>query len=93
MVVAEDYRPDFARAQNYVALEYIGVMEAFCRTNLVSFERQGRDVKTFWTSDNLRKVGFWPKGMPHAQDAARHWLAYAGKQNSKVAKNILLKLK
>lgn len=92
-VVAEDYRPDFARAQNYIALEYIGVMEAFCRTHLISFERQGRDIKTFWTSANLKKTGFWPVGQPHAQDAARHWLAYAGKQNSKLARNILRLLK
>lgn len=93
MVVTEDYRPDFGRAQNYIALEYIGVMSYVCRKGLVPFERQGRDIKTFWTSDNLRKVGFWPKGMPHAQDAARHWLAYAGKQNPKLARNILRKLR
>lgn len=92
-VVAEDYRPDFARAQNYIALEYIGVLEAFCRTHLISFERQGRDIKDFWTTEKLRKVGFWPVGQPHAQDAARHWLAYAGKQNSKLARNILRLLK
>lgn len=93
MVVTEDYKPEFSRAQNYVALEYIGVMEAFCRGRLVPFERQDRGIKTFWTSENLRKVGFWPKGMPHAQDAARHWLAYAGKQNANLWVSFLQMLK
>src|SRR5690349_16807981 len=49
MVVAEDYRPEFARAQNYVALEYLGVIDAFAQTRMVSFERQGREIKPYWT--------------------------------------------
>lgn len=84
MVVSEDYRPEFGRPQNYIALEYIGVMEYVCRSQMISFERQDRSVKTFWTSSRLQRVGFWPKGQPHAQDAARHWLAYACKQNRDV---------
>jgi len=81
MVVTEDYTPEFARAQNYIALEYIGVMEAFCKLNKVSFERQSRNIKPFWTLKKMRAVRFWPPGKKHAQDAARHWLTYAAKQS------------
>lgn len=93
MVVTEDYVPEFARAQNYVALEYIGVMEYICRDNLVPFVRQSRQIKTFWTRQKMQAVGMWPIGMPHAQDAARHWLAYACQEFPTVKKNILTRLK
>lgn len=84
MVVTEDYRPEFGQAQKYVALEYIGTMRYVCQRQMISFERQNRDAKEFWTSDKLRKAGFWAKSMEHARDAARHWLAYASKQNRHV---------
>jgi len=81
MVVTEDYVPEFGRAQNYIALEYIGVMEAFCKLHNVSFERQSRNIKPFWTHKKMQAVKFWPTAKKHAQDAARHWLTYAAKQS------------
>lgn len=79
MIVTEDYIPEFGRAQNYVALEYIGVMTAFGNLTLVSIERQSRNIKTYWTKEKMMSVGVWPRGKKHAQDAARHWLTYASK--------------
>jgi hypothetical protein len=93
MVVAENYRPEFARAQDYAAMEYLGLVEGWCRRRLVSFERQDRGIKTFWTKEKLQKVNAWPKAMPHAQDAARHWLAYAFKQDERVKNSFLRALR
>lgn len=92
-VVAENYLPEFARPQNYVALEYLGVIEAFCKLHLVPFERQSRGKKDYWTREKLQAVGLWPVGMTHAQDAARHWIAYAIEQNRKLKAKTLMMLK
>lgn len=81
VIVTEDYIPEFAKAQNYVALEYIGIMQAVASTRVVPFERQPRNIKPYWTREKMQAVGHWPKGKPHAQDAARHWLAFAAKQS------------
>ena len=93
MLVAEDYRPEWARAQNYIALEYLGIIQGFAQRNLVSLYRQSRDKKDWWTTQRLQRVDFWPRGQRHAQDAARHWLAYASTLNSALQRNLLLKLK
>lgn len=93
MVVTEDYRPEFARAQNMIALEYIGVMRYVCKKALIPFARQGREIKGFWTSQRLRQIGFWQKNSPHAQDAARHWLAYACKQDMGVEVELMDKIR
>ena len=74
----------FLLKQNIIALEYIGVMRYVCQRQMISFELQNRDAKEFWTSDRLRKVGFWFRSEEHARDAGRHWLAYASKQNRDV---------
>lgn len=92
-VVAENYLPEFARPQNYVALEYLGVIEAFCKLHLVPFERQARGKKDYWTREKLQAVGLWPKGQVHAQDATRHWIAYAIEQNAKLKAKTLMMLK
>jgi len=88
MVVTEDYIPEFGRAQNYVALEYIGVMEYVSRKNLISFERQSRNIKPYWTKEKMMAVGVWPRGKKHAQDAARHWLTYASKTSRPMNLNL-----
>jgi hypothetical protein len=93
MIVTEDYIPEFAQAQNVVALEYIGVMEAFAQTKAVSFERQSRNIKKFWTREKMMAVGVWPRGKTHAQDAARHWLAYAAKQSRPLHMNLARSLR
>jgi len=93
LVVSERYIPQFGKAQNTVALEYIGVMKMFARRNLVSFELQNRADKDWWTHSRLDHVGLWPKGMRHAQDAARHWAAYATKQNKELEKRLLWALR
>jgi hypothetical protein len=80
-VVTENYRPEFGRAQNEIALEYIGLMTYLCQKHLVPFIRQERGLKDWWTSDKLRRVGFWVVGQQHARDAARHWLAFAQKED------------
>src|SRR6185295_11735767 len=80
-VVIENYVPEFARPQNYVALEYIGLVTYLCRKHLVPIVKQSRSQKDWWTSDKLRRVGFWAVGMEHARDAARHWLAFAQKED------------
>ncbi len=93
MVVAEDYRVEYARAQDPVALEYLGILEVFCEMNLVSFERQDRGFKTFWSDEKLKAVGFYFRGEQHARDAARHWLAYARMQNPMLAVKLMARLK
>lgn len=92
-VVTEDYRPEFGRAQNEIALEYIGVMTYLCRKNLVPFVRQERGLKDWWTSERLKKVGFFPRGERHARDAARHWLAYAQKEDRELEVELMNKLR
>lgn len=92
-VVYEDYRPEFARAQNYVALEYIGVIKLACANSRFPVARQERAVKNFWTSARLQKVDCWPRGQVHAQDASRHWLAFACKQYPTVKAQVMASLK
>lgn len=88
MVVTEMYVPEFGRAQNYIAMEYNGVIAAFCRVHQVSLERQPRAIKKYWTRDKMMSVGFWRKGSTHVQDAARHWLSYASKQSLRLQRNM-----
>lgn len=88
MVVTEMYIPEFGRAQNYSAMEYNGVIAAFCRVHQISMERQPRAIKKYWTREKLTAVGFWRKGSVHIQDASRHWLAYAAKQSLRLHLNL-----
>jgi hypothetical protein len=77
VVVCEGYGHRWT-AQIPVALEYIGVVKAACQALGIHYtERPPSRVKTFWTNDKLKALGFWEIGQPHARDATRHWLSYA----------------
>lgn len=62
--------------QNY-SLEAIGVMRYMSQRKGREFVLQAPSVaKSFATKEKLDKLGWWPKGQDHAQDASRHLLTY-----------------
>ncbi len=81
-------RPDVIICENFVprsgaltfqpeALRIIGYLEGWAQENGVEFVLQTpAQAKSFATQAKLKAVGWWPKGLGHAQDAARHLLVY-----------------
>jgi len=74
------------KTRQYHALEAIGVLR------YLSITRTSRDIilqtpaaaKSFSTSDKLKKLGWWPVGQDHAQDACRHMLVYAAEHSAEL---------
>lgn len=58
-----------------VSKEYIGVAKLFCIRNKVSYgEQTAAQGKGFVKDANIKKLGMWMPGKPHANDATRHLL-------------------
>ncbi len=59
------------------ALRIIGGLEFWCAQHAADFVLQTpAQAKGFGTAEKLKAVGWWPKGLGHSQDAARHLLVY-----------------
>ncbi len=59
------------------ALRIIGYLEGWAEENGAEFVLQTpAQAKSFGTAAKLKAVGWWPKGLGHAQDAAKHLLVY-----------------
>lgn len=57
--------------------EYIGVAKLFCQERNVPFVLQSAaQGKGFVKDQNIKKLGLWSPGWPHAMDAMRHLLYY-----------------
>jgi len=69
--------------QNW-SLEAIGAMRYLSMERGKEFVLQSPgEAKGFATPDKLKKLGWWPAGEDHAQDAARHLLTYVA-SNSEI---------
>ncbi len=78
IVVVENFIPR-AGALSFQpeALRIIGYLEGWAHENGAEFVLQTpAQAKGFGTTAKLKAVGWWPKGLGHAQDAARHLLVY-----------------
>ncbi len=59
------------------ALRIIGYLEGWAAAAGCGFVLQlPAQAKSFGTAAKLKAVGWWPKGLGHSQDAARHLLVY-----------------
>lgn len=83
------WQPDVIVCENFIprggaltfqpeALRIIGYLEGWANEQLAAeFVLQTpAQAKTFGTAAKLKAVGWWPKGLGHAQDAAKHLLVY-----------------
>jgi hypothetical protein len=72
-----NYIPDLADA-DLIAREYIGVIKLWGEKNTHAelVPQSPNYGKAFWDNDKLKKAGLYKPGLPHANDATRHMLAY-----------------
>ncbi len=80
--------PDIIVCENFIpragaltfqpeALRIIGFLEGWANSQSVEFVLQTpAQAKSFGTAAKLKAVGWWPKGLGHAQDAAKHLLVF-----------------
>jgi len=59
-----------------VALEYIGVVQLWCKQNSVECIVQQPAQKEWATNKKLKACGIYVPGMKHSNDAARHLLVW-----------------
>lgn len=60
-----------------VPVEYIGIVRLFSLAyDRPIFEQSPAQAKNLWTDEKLKTLGYYRKGMPHANDAVRHMLYY-----------------
>ncbi len=78
VVVCESFIPrPGALSSQPEALRIIGYLEGWAEENGAEFVLQSpSQAKSFGTAAKLKAVGWWPKGLGHAQDAARHLLVF-----------------
>jgi len=59
------------------SVEYIGVTKTFSKANNVPTVKQTASMaKGFVKDKNIKRLGLWSPGQPHAMDALRHLLFY-----------------
>ncbi len=87
-VKVRSWTPDIIVCENFIpragaltfqpeALRIIGYLEGWASAAGCGFVLQfPAQAKSFGTAAKLKAVGWWPKGLGHAQDAARHLLVY-----------------
>lgn len=79
-IVTEVIYEQFVRSPNTFAsleaAEVTGIVKLWGEHPGHVIHPQGRQVKSFWTDDKIKKLGLWIPGMPHAMDAMRHLMFY-----------------
>lgn len=62
-----------SKSQAPWSLEIIGAARYLAHKHGAVFEMQSpSDAKSMFTDTRLKKLGWWQKGLPHANDATRH---------------------
>lgn len=97
LIICESFIPrPGARSMQYDALWIGGYLQAGAHLRRISFKFQSpATAKSFSTNDKLKAAGFYPVGLGHAQDAARHLLVHVVSANPqgvvarRVAKGVL----
>lgn len=72
-----EYRNTSPAGLNLIPVEYIGIVKLVAVNILADVEMQTASIaKGFVKDENIKRLGLWEPGKPHAMDALRHLLFY-----------------
>lgn len=91
LVVVENFRLLEARA-SIEPLEMVGVIRGFCAAQGKTVVVQEPADRTIVSHDDLKRIGMWPGGKGHADEAqaVRHGLAWASKSGNRPTVELLV---
>lgn len=79
LVISEsfEYRNQARAGLVLVSKEYIGICKLWCILNKKEYREQSPSIAMGFVKDNnIKNLGLWKPGNPHAMDATRHMLYY-----------------